>query len=238
MEVKVFSMFYFKWWTWLWIDNFLLPGPQKPSSHLWEISKEPQSNIIAQETEAERRKASFSVPLGSQVKVTDTPQEASVTLTLGTSGDSACSCQCKKNLFSRAQIYCIKNEGWWREQMRKEPLIWWNTQYLGALQRQQMTTTLSYCSEISGDPWGRANLSCLFIALKQPSPLVASWVCLRKSVAVGSWSSAQHPNTPDRVKKQKEKTLLLKQRRAIHTGGWYLFWREEGGLWSSKAKGH
>lgn len=79
-----------------------------------------------QEIETERRKAGFSVPLGSQVKVTHTPQEVSVTLTLGTSGDSACSCQCKKN-FSRAQICCIKNEGWWQDQLKKDPLISWNT---------------------------------------------------------------------------------------------------------------
>lgn len=34
-----------------------------------------------------------------------------------------------RRIFSRAQICCIKNEGWWQEQMRKEPLIWWKPQY-------------------------------------------------------------------------------------------------------------
>lgn len=89
-----------------------------------------------------------------------------------------------------------------------------------------MTMTLYYCSAISRSPWRGANLSCLFIVFKQPCPLVASWVCLRKRVSVGSWSSAQHPNTSCREKKQNEKALLLKQGRTVHL----LFWREEGWL--------
>lgn len=106
MELKASPMFYFTWWTWLWISNFLLPGPQKSYSHLWQISKEPQSNVKAQETETERGKADFSLPLGSQAS--DPHTTGGDCHTLSTPGDSACSCPCLKNFFPWLKYVALK----------------------------------------------------------------------------------------------------------------------------------